>query len=342
MNVEFLEALEEMAKEEGLEREELYDAVRKGLAMAYREQFGSEDEVDVEIDRSSGDITIVDKGESIEFDVTQLGRIATRRAEETIRQEILKRRRQMVYERFHARVGELINGSVHRFEGRDVWLNLGQAEALMHDSERIPGEHYRPGQTLRTYLYRVEETQGDPRVLVSRAHPDFVRRLMELEVPEVEQGLVEVVAVAREPGVRSKAAVRARVPEIEPVGTCVGSSGARVRQIVRELSGEKIDIIRWSENLQELIQNSLEPATVMRIELDEDDKHATVVVPDGELSLAIGKGGQNVRLTAKLTGWHIDATSPDEIANAYQEEAEADTAQQTRVTEEPEATDAEA
>lgn len=341
MNVEFLEALEEMAKEEGLERDELYDAVRKGLAMAYREQFGTADEVDVEIDRSSGDITIVDKGESIEFDVTQLGRIATRRAEETIRQEILKRRRQMVYERFHARVGELINGSVHRFEGRDVWLNLGQAEALLPDSERIPGEHYRPGQTLRTYLYRVEETQGDPRVLVSRGHPDFVRRLMELEVPEVEQGLVEVVAVAREPGVRSKVAVRARVPEIEPVGTCVGSSGARVRQIVRELSGEKIDVIRWSENLQELIQNSLEPATVMRIELDADEKHAMVVVPDGELSLAIGKGGQNVRLTAKLTGWHIDATSPDEIAKEFQGDEETEELD-AQPAEEPEATDAEA
>lgn len=341
MNVEFLEALEEMAKEEGLERDELYDAVRKGLAMAYREQFGTEDEVDVEIDRSSGDITIVDKGESVEFDVTQLGRIATRRAEETIRQEILKRRRQMVYERFHARVGELINGSVHRFEGRDVWLNLGQAEALMPDGERIPGEHYRPGQTLRTYLYRVEETQGDPRVLVSRAHPDFVRRLMELEVPEVEQGLVEVVAVAREPGVRAKAAVRARTPEIEPVGTCVGSSGARVRQIVRELSGEKIDIIRWSESLEELIQNSLEPATVMRIELDEDEKHATVIVPDGELSLAIGKGGQNVRLTAKLTGWHIDATSPNEIAKETAEGEETE-AVEAQPTEEAEATDAEA
>lgn len=313
MNVEFLEALEEMAKEEGLERDELYEAVRKGLAAAYREEFQPEGEVDVEIDRSSGDITIIADGQHIDFDIQKLGRIATRRAEETIRQEILKRRRQMIYERYHTRIGDLINGSVHRFEGRDVWLNLGQAEALLPEDERIPGEHYRTGQVLRTYLYRVEEGQGDPRILVSRAHPTFVRKLLELEVPEVDQGLVEVVAIAREPGIRTKVAVRARVPDIEPVGTCVGASGARVREVVKELSGEKIDIIRWSEDLEEIIRNSLEPASVIRTELDEVEKRALVLVPDDELSLAIGKGGQNVRLTAKLTGWHIDVTSPEEL-----------------------------
>lgn len=313
MNVEFLEALEEMAKEEGIEREELYEAVKKGLAAAYVEKFGPAVSLEVEIDRSSGDITITADGESIDFDLSRLGRIATRRAEETIRQEIVKRRRQTIYERYHARVGELINGSVHRFEGRDVWLNLGQAEALLAEEERIPNEHYRPGQVLRTYLYRVEETQGDPRILVSRAHKDFVRQLLRLEVPEIEKGLVEIVAISREPGVRSKVSVRARSPEIEPVGTCVGASGSRVREVVKELSGEKIDIIRWSDDLKELIKNSLEPASVIRIELDEPNKEALVVVPDDELSLAIGKGGQNVRLTAKLTGWNIEVTSPEEL-----------------------------
>lgn len=313
MNVEFLEALEEMAKEEGIEREELYEAVKKGLAVAYMEKFGPVQQLEVEIDHSSGDITIVADGKSVDFDLARLGRIATRRAEETIRQEIVKHRRQTIYERYHSRVGELINGSVHRFEGRNVWLNLGQAEALLAEEERIPGEHYRPGQVLRTYLFRVEETQGDPRILVSRAHKEFVRQLLRLEVPEIEKGLVEIVAIAREPGVRSKVAVRARAPEIEPVGTCVGASGSRVREVVKELSGEKIDIIRWSDDLRELITNSLEPASVIRMELDEVTKEALVVVPDDELSLAIGKGGQNVRLTAKLSGWNIEVTSPEEL-----------------------------
>lgn len=316
MNVEFLEALEEMAKEEGIEREELYDAVRKGLAAAYIEKFGPVEDLEVEIDRSSGDITIHANAKSVDFDLSRLGRIATRRAEETIKQEIVKRRRQKIYERYHARVGELINGSVHRFEGRDVWLNLGQAEAFLAEEERIPSEHYRAGQVLRTYLYRVEETQGDPRILVSRAHKDFVRQLLRLEVPEIEKGLVEIVAIAREPGVRSKVAVRARSPEIEPVGTCVGASGSRVREVVKELSGEKIDIIRWSENVQDLIKNSLEPASVIRMELDAEKKTALVVCPNNELSLAIGKGGQNVRLTAKLTGWNIEVTSKEELEAA--------------------------
>jgi N utilization substance protein A len=302
-----------MAKEEGLDREELYEAVKKGLAVAYQEELGPVEELQVEIDHSSGDITIIADGVTIAFDLAKLGRIATRRAEETIRREIVKRRREVIYDRYRTRIGEIINGSIHRFEGRSVWLNLGQAEALLPAEERIPGEHYRPGQTLRAYLYRVEETQGDPRILVSRAHAGFVRKLLELEVPEIERGLIEIVRVAREPGVRSKAAVKALVPEIDPVGTCVGSSGSRVREVVKELSGEKIDIIRWSDDVRELIRSSLEPARVMEIRLDEEERRALVIVPDDELSLAIGKGGQNVRLTAKLTGWNIDVTSPEEL-----------------------------
>jgi len=316
-----------MAKEEGIDREELYEAVKKGLAVAYQEEFGPVKDLRVEIDRSSGDITIIADGKPIEFDLSKLGRIATRRAEETIRREIIKRRRKMIYERYKARIGEIINGSVHRFEGRNVWINLGQAEALLPAEERIPGEHYRPGQTLRAYLYRVEQKREDqdPRILVSRAHPEFVRKLLELEVPEIEKGLIEIVAIAREPGVRTKVAVKALVPEIDPVGTCVGSSGARVREVVKELSGEKVDIIRWSDDVRELIKNSLEPAHVLDIQLDEEDKKALVIVPDEELSLAIGKGGQNVRLTAKLTGWGIDVTSPEELQQKEVQEAEAQT-----------------
>jgi len=315
MNVEFLEALEEIAKEEGIEREELYEIVKKGIAVAYRVEHpeAKEKALEVEIDRSSGDIHIIVDGKVVELDLRDFGRIAARRAEDTIRQEIIRRRREIIYERYAAKVGELITGAVHRFEGGDVWLNLGKAEALLPEEERIPGERYRPGEQLRAYLYKVEKTQGDPRILVSRAHPGFVQRLLELEVPEIEQGLVQIKAIAREPGVRSKVAVISLSEEIEPVGTCVGPSGARVRAIVRELGGEKIDVIRWSPDVRELIRSSLEPARVLEIELDEEERAARVIVPDDELSLAIGKGGHNVRLTAKLTGYKIDVTSPEEL-----------------------------
>ncbi len=321
MNVEFLEALEEMAKDEGIERDDLYDAVAKGLEVAYTAQYGPAEELAVRIDRHSGDIRIVADGVETRIDLAQFGRIATRRAEEAIRQEISRKRRTMVYERYRRRVGQLINGSVHRFEGGDVWLNLGQAEALLAEKERIPGERYRLGDQLKTYLYKVEKSQGDPRILVSRAHPSFVRQLLALEVPEVERELVEVVAIAREAGVRTKVAVRANSPEIEPVGTCVGAAGSRVKEVVKELSGEKVDIIRWSDELEQLIASSLEPAAVTRMELDREQRKALVIVPDDQLSLAIGRGGQNVRLTAKLTGYQIDVTSPEELAEAQRAKA---------------------
>ena len=312
MNVEFLEALEEIAKEEGIEREELYEIVKKGIAVAYRVEHPEVKELKVEIDRSSGEIQIVADGKEVGFNIREFGRIAARRAEDTIRQEIIRRRREIIYERYSAKVGELITGAVHRFSGGDVWLNLGKAEALLPEEERIPGERYRPGEQLRAYLYKVEKTSGDPRILVSRAHPGFLARLLELEVPEIEQGLVQIKAVAREPGVRAKVAVTSLVPEIEPVGTCIGASGSRIRAVVRELNGEKIDVIRWSPDIKELIKNSLDPARVLEIEVDEEERSAHVIVPDEDLSLAIGKGGLNVRLTAKLTGYKIDITSPGE------------------------------
>lgn len=306
MNVEFLEALEEIAKEEGIERDELYAIVAKGLEVAYRTEHEGVKELQVEIDKSSGDIKITADGKEVELNISDFGRIAARRAEETIRQEIVRRRRELIYERYAPKVGELISGAVHRFEGGRVWLNLGRAEALLAEEERIPGERYRPGEQLRVYLFRVEKTQGDPRILVSRAHPKFVERLLELEVPEIGQGLVKIEAVAREPGVRAKVAVSSTSPEIDPVGTCVGPNGARVRAVVRELSGEKIDVIRWSPDVRELIRACLEPAQVLDIEINEQERKARVTVPEDELSLAIGKNGQNARLTAKLTGYDIE------------------------------------
>ena len=311
MNIEFIEALEEMAKEKGIARDDLYDAICKGLAVAYQEEYRTDAAVEVEIDRNSGDIRIDGK----QIELAKFGRIATKKAEETIKQEIIHKRRDIVYELYVHRAGEIISGSIHRFEGKDVWVNLGEAEALLPDSERIPGERYHPGQRLRAYLVSVERTQGDPRILISRAHPEFVHQLLRIEVPELEEGILVVKRIAREAGRRSKVAVESLDPNVDPVGTCVGAGGARVRVITRELSGEKIDLIRWNDNVEQLLRNSLEPASVMTAELNEESRSAKVVVPDDELSLAIGKGGQNVRLTAKLIGYEIQVTSPSEAGS---------------------------
>lgn len=307
MNVDFLEALEEMARERGIGREAAYEAMEGGIAAAYAAEFGRHPE-EVTIDRRTGDVYVDGK----RFDLEKLGRIASRRAKEVFRQEILLRRREALYEMYSSRLGEVINGSVHRFEGRNVWLNLGEAEALLPDAERIPGERYIPGRRLRVYLYRVEKTQGDPRIYVSRAHPQFVAKLLELEVPEIEQGLLEVVGVARAPGVRSKVLVRALDPRIDPIGTCVGAGGARIRAVSRELQREKVDIIRWSEDIREVIRGCLAPASVIGIELSEEAHKAVVTVPESNMSLAIGRDGHNVELTAKVTGYDIEIRTPSE------------------------------
>jgi len=308
MNIEFIEALEEMAKEKGIPREDLYDAIRKGLAVAYEEEHGEQEHVEVDIDTHSGDIHI--NGDRIEL--AKFGRIATKKAEETIRQEIVQRRREIIYNLYVSRVGEIISGSIHRFEGKDVWVNLGEAEAILPESERIPGERYHAGQRLRSYIVSVEETQGDPRILLSRAVPQFVEQLLRLEVPEIEEGVLIVRKIAREAGRRSKVAVESLDRNVDPIGTCVGAGGARVRVVTRELSGEKIDLIRWSEDTVQLLKNGLEPASVISVELDEANRSAKVLVPNDELSLAIGKGGQNVRLSARLVGYDVKVSSPEE------------------------------
>jgi len=335
LNIEFLEAMEELAKNEGIERDVLYEAVNQGIKAAYMEEYGEVEELAVEIDRNSGDILIRMADKVEEFDLRELGRIATRKAEDTIHQEILRYRREMIFERYQTRVGEIINGSVHRFEGGNVWINLGQAEALLPEKERIPGERYQVGGTLRAYLFNVEKTGGDPRLMVSRAHPGFVESLLALEVPELERGLLKVEAIAREPGVRTKVAIRSLSPDIDPVGTCVGPGGTRIKGIVRELHGEKVDVVRWSEDLNQLIENSLAPSTVIRINLKKDEPYAQVVVRDDELSLAIGKGGQNVRLTAKLTGYQIDVTSPKELEAAEAKAKGIDVDTEAETTEQP-------
>ena len=306
MNIDFLEALEEMARERGIDREAAYEAMEKGIAAAWLVEYGGEEPPEVHVDRRSGDIYVNGKP----FDLASLGRIATRRAENVFRQEILRRRREALYDMYSSRIGEIINGSVHRFEGRNVWINLGEVEALLPEGERIPGERYITGRRLRAYLYEVEKTQGDPRIYVSRAHPQFVAKLLELEVPELEQGLLEIVKVARVPGVRSKVLLRALDPRIDPVGTCVGAGGVRIRAVSRELAGEKVDIIRWSEDVKDIIRGGLAPASVLDIEVDQKAKRAVVSVPASEMSLAIGRDGHNVELAAKVSGYDIEIRSP--------------------------------
>lgn len=306
MNIEFLEALEEMARERGIDREAAYEAMEMGIAAAYLVEFGATEPPEVKIDRRSGDVYV--NGQK--FDLAKLGRIATRRAEEYFRREILRRRREALYEMYAARVGEILNGTVQRFEGRDVWINLGDLEALMPAEERIPSERYLPGHRVRAYLYKVEKTQGEPKVFLSRAHPDFLAKLLSIEVPELEQGMMEIVKVVRVPGVRAKVLVRGLDPRIDPVGSCIGPGGSRVRAVSRELAGEKIDVIKFSEDVREVIKAALAPASVLEVELDEEGKKATVVVPEHEVSLAIGREGHNVGLAARLTGYDITVRTP--------------------------------
>lgn len=250
MNIEFIEALEDMAKDRGIERDELYEMVEKGLQEAYKEQYDTTRDVDVEIDQNSGDIFVDGK----QIELGQFGRIASKKAEDVIRQLIREKQNELVYESYAKRKGEVVNGSIHRFEGSDVWLNLGEVEGLLPGSERIPGERYQQGDSLRAYLYFVEKKQGGLLVRVSRAKKEFVAKLMEIEIPEIEDELLEIVDIAREPGKRSKVAVRSLDDQIDPVGTCVGAGGSRVKEITDELNGEKIDVIHWSDDREKLIQ----------------------------------------------------------------------------------------
>lgn len=310
MNIEFIEALEDMAKDRGIERDELYEMVEKGLQEAYKEQYDTTRDVDVEIDQNSGDIFV--DGEQIELG--QFGRIASKKAEDVIRQLIKEKQNELVYESYAKRKGEVVNGSIHRFEGSDVWLNLGEVEGLLPGSERIPGERYQQGDSLRAYLYFVEKKPGGLLVRVSRAKKEFVAKLMGIEIPEIEDELLEIVDIAREPGKRSKVAVRSLDDQIDPVGTCVGAGGSRVKEITDELNGEKIDVIHWSDDREKLIRNSLEPASVLSVEFNENDRGeevARVLVPKDDLAYAIGQNGQNVRLTVELADCDIDVRSPE-------------------------------
>jgi N utilization substance protein A len=340
MKSEFMLALTQLAAEKNLPKEVVISAVETALVSAYRkDSFALNQDISVKIDPATGRVrvwaekVVVEKPEdprgeisladaqkinpdvelegTVEVEVTprNAGRIAAQTAKQVILQRLHEAEHSAIFEEYSGREGDIVSGLVQRIESRQVFLDLGRTEAILPVSEQVRNERYRIGQRLRVYLLEVVRTAKGPQVVVSRSHPDFLRRLFELEVPEVLNGTVEIKAVAREAGSRSKVAVAAAQEGIDPVGCCVGLRGIRIQNIMRELSGEKLDVVAWDQDASVFIANALSPAQVLSVELDEDAGIATVVVPDRQLSLAIGKEGQNARLAAKLTGWRIDIKS---------------------------------
>ncbi len=339
MNKDLFAAIESLEKEKGISKEVLFEALEVALVSAYKRNFQSAPAVRVEIDRDTGEIAVFSQlkvvedveldqqevnlyearvydprcqiGDIVEMEVTpkEFGRIAAQTAKQVVIQRIREAERELIYESFVDRTEEIITGLVRRFEQRNVIIDLGRTEAILPVDEQIPHERYRQGERVKTFIADVKKTTKGPQIIVSRTHTGFLKRLFEMEVPEIYEGIVEIKAIAREAGHRSKLAVLSNNKDIDPVGACVGPKGSRVQAISNELKGEKIDIVKWSEESEEYIANALSPAKVSSVILDSDNKTATVVVPDSQLSLAIGKEGQNARLSAKITGWKIDISS---------------------------------
>lgn len=340
MKSDFYTAIAQIAAERGIPREAVLSSVEHALKTVYRKMANTEEEVAVEIDQTTGamrvyvlkrvvdeiedpinDITLAEAaaltpdpqvGEVLRIEKTpeNFGRIAAQTAKQVVLQRIRDYERDTVFEEFNDKQGEILNGIVQRADARAVIVELGKAEAVMPAREQVPNERYRPGQRVKVLLVEVNRDQRGPQLIVSRSHPGLIRRLFEAEVPEIFSGAVEIMEVAREPGLRSKVAVAARQEKVDPVGACVGVRGVRIQSIVNELYGEKIDVIEWSPDTAQFIANALSPAKPSSVTLDEANKVATVIVPSEQMSLAIGKEGQNARLAFKLTGWRIDIKDP--------------------------------
>ena len=339
MSTELLAAFEQLARERGIAAEVLFEAVEAALISAYKRNFGTAQNVRVAMDRDTGEIHVYSRkdvveivsdpkqeislidakaidiafqpGDVVEQEVTpkDFGRIAAQTAKQVVVQRIREAERSLVFDEYSNRENDIVTGVVQRVEQRQVYVDLGKAEAVLPPTEQINGEPYRYGERIKTFIVEVKKLPKGPQIMLSRTHPGLLRRLFELEVPEIHDGVVEIKSVAREPGLRSKIAVHSADENVDPVGACVGHKGLRVQMIVNELRGEKIDVVRWSENPDEYIANALSPAKVIAVEIFEDEKASRVIVPDYQLSLAIGREGQNARLAAKLTGWKIDIKS---------------------------------
>ncbi len=316
MNPAELKAVVEyMENERGVEREVIIRAIESALQSVSDKDEEEEDRLRLEINRKTFAIkayrTLSD-GTEIESTPRPLGRIAAQTAKQTIMQKIRMAEKERVFDDYKDRAGEIITGSVVRFDRSDVIIDIDHAEAVMPSKERVPTEEYEVGERIRAYIVTVRERERGPEIVLSRSHPDFVRRLFELEVSEIADGTMDIKGIAREAGYRSKVAVISHDDRVDPVGACVGMRGMRVKNIVRELSGEKIDIVRWSDDINTLITNALAPARLKHVEADEATQTVTVIVDPDQLSLAIGKRGQNARLTSKLTGWRVNIQKDEE------------------------------
>ena len=339
MNKELMEALDILEKEKNISKDTLLEAIENSLLTACKNHFGKADNVHVNINRETGDFAVYaekivveeveDPAEQIalekakmmdsryevgdivkvESNSNKICRIETQNAKNVILQKIREEERKALFNQYYGKERDVVTGIVQRYNGRNVSINLGKADAVLMENEQVKGEVFRPTERIKVYILEVKDTTKGPKILVSRTHPELVKRLFESEVTEVRDGTVEIKSIAREAGSRTKIAVWSNDPDVDPVGACVGMNGARVNAIVNELRGEKIDIINWSDNPAILIENALSPAKVVFVMADDEEKTAKVVVPDYQLSLAIGKEGQNARLAARLTGFKIDIKS---------------------------------
>ena len=341
---ELMAALNEFEKERGITKEEIFESLENALVSAYKKEFDSEENVKVTIDREKGDIhiyslrTVVEVLEDPVLEITledarkiskkyevgdianleivpkSFSRIAAQTAKQVVVQKIRESERKIIFNEFNDKKGEIVSGLIQKADGGVVVLDLGKLEGVMPLKEQIPTEKYKVNDKLRGYVLEVEKgAKGNPQVIVSRSHPDFVRKLFEIEIPEIYEGLIEIKSVSRDPGSRSKVAVYSKNENIDPVGSCVGQKGVRIQNIINELAGEKIDVIEWNEDPAVYIAAALLPAQVLAVDIKEEEKFAQVIVPDDQLSLAIGKSGQNARLAAKLTNWKIDIKSESQF-----------------------------
>ena len=345
---EFLQTLKELAYEKGIDEELLFKTIEAALISAYRRNFGAAQNVRISLSRETGAFhvfaikTVVDEVESdvteiglaqarainpdyvvgdvveIEMTPANFGRIAAQTAKQVVMQRLREAERGIVYEEYMNRSSEIVTGIVQRVEGHNVFVDIGRAEAVLMATEQLPNETYNYGDTVRAYIIEVKRTSRGPQIMLSRTHPGLLKKLFELQVPEIQEGVVEIRSIAREAGSRSKVAVWSSEERVDPIGACVGPHYMRVQAVVDELAGEKIDIVKWSDDPATYIANSLNPAKVISVAVNEAEKISRVVVPDYQLSLAIGKEGQNARLAAKLTGWKIDIKSETQAREAEQ------------------------
>jgi N utilization substance protein A len=312
MNQELIRIVENIARDKNINKESIFIDLEEAMVSAARKHFGEPDcQITVRIDRTTGEVTAFK--DDVQIDIRQLGRIPAQTAKQIMIQKIRADERDSIFDEFSKRKGEIISGAAVRYEGGTLIVSLNhRTEAFMPKTEQIMGQTHRSGERVRCLILDVKETSNQVKIVLSRTHPDFIRRLFELEVPEIAEGIIEIREMAREAGYRTKVAVISFDEKVDPVGACVGVRGSRIKNIIDELGGEKIDIVRWNESSQMLITNALMPASVSEIALCFELGRATVVVDDDQLSLAIGKHGQNVRLAARLTGWDIDILTPNE------------------------------